>query len=69
MTNRTIDPVERDNLYRFALLMLERADNWIENLIFHHVYSLKVGNDFVITSEKEVQELVEFLTSKECTIS
>lgn len=55
----------RDNLYTEALLELNRPTQQKIALLFHHIYSLKLGDEYLINSEEEMKCLVDFLNVNE----
>ena len=52
---------QRNNLYQFALSKLIEQTNDNLRLLENHLYRLKVNQDYVITTENEIEELVEYI--------
>jgi hypothetical protein len=52
---------QRMKLFEQGMKLLERKDDFAINMLRLQVFNLKVSNDFVIRTEKEVAELVDFL--------
>ena len=52
---------QRNNLYQFALSKLIEQTNDNLRLLENHLYKLKVNQDYVITTENEIEELVEYI--------
>ncbi|MGD9929346.1 MAG: hypothetical protein AB7U05_04965 [Mangrovibacterium sp.] len=55
----------RDNLYTEALLGLKLPTQQKIALLFHHIYSLKLGDEYLINSEEDMKRLVDFLNVNE----
>ena len=56
---------QRNNLYQFALSKLIEQTNDNLRLLENHLYRLKVNQDYVITTENEIEELVEYINQHE----
>jgi|GEM_PF-1889058 hypothetical protein len=56
---------QRNNLYQFALSKLIEQTNDNLRLLENHLYKLKVNQDYVITTENEIEELVEYINQHE----
>ena len=53
--------MQRDNLCTKALHELTQPTQQKVTLLFHHIYSLKLGDEYLINSEEEIKNLVGFL--------
>lgn len=53
----------RDKLYENAILKIECSNPQKESILYHNIYSLKVNGGYPFSSEKDVNELVNFLNS------
>lgn len=56
---------EREGLFQIALSKLEIASKENLNIIISHLFHLKVNDDFVINSPREVEELVTYINKHE----
>ncbi|WP_209319734.1 hypothetical protein [Ancylomarina longa] len=56
---------KREGLYQIALSKLRTHSKENINIIIKHLFHLKVNEDFVINSSKEVEELVEYINDNE----
>lgn len=54
---------QRMKLFEGGMKLLEKKDDFAINMLRLQVFNLKVSNDFVIRTEKEVAELVDFLNT------
>ncbi|MDP4185780.1 MAG: hypothetical protein Q8862_11545 [Bacteroidota bacterium] len=50
-------------LYELGLNLLEKKDDFAVKMLRFQVFNLKMSSDFVIQTEKEVAELVDFLNT------
>ncbi len=56
---------ERDTLFQFGLSKLGNASRENIKVLENHLFRLKVNEDYVINSYKEVEDLVQFLNHNE----
>jgi len=52
---------QRNALYQFALSKLNDQTNENLRLLENHLFRLKVNQDFVFTTEKEIEDLVDYI--------
>jgi|GEM_PF-7084051 hypothetical protein len=57
---------QRDNIYTEALYELTSPNAQKVSLLFHHIYSLKLGDEYLINSEEDIKGLVDFLNVDNC---
>jgi hypothetical protein len=56
---------KRDRLYEDAIAMIDASNRQKESILYHNIYSLKVGGGYPFSTKKDVQGLVNFLNSYE----
>lgn len=56
---------KRDQLFNELIAQIEIPSPLKTSLLFHHVYSLKLGDDFVFDSKEDLSELVQSLNTGE----
>jgi len=52
---------ERESLYQFGLAKLCVASQENISMLVNHLFRLKVNDDYVINSDWEVEELVDYI--------
>ncbi|MDM8160503.1 hypothetical protein QUH73_11815 [Labilibaculum sp. K2S] len=52
---------DRDKLYQFGITKLGKTSRENIKILENHLFHLKMNEDYVINSYKEVEELVQFL--------
>lgn len=56
---------KRDELYKELITQIEVPSPLKTTLLFHHIYSLKLGDHFVFDTKEDLSELVKSLNSDE----
>lgn len=56
---------ERDQLFNELIMEIEIPSPLKTSLLFHHVYSLKLGDDFIFDTKEDLSELVQSLNAVE----
>lgn len=57
--------LKRDHLFSELIMQIEVPSPLKTSLLFHHVYSLKLGDDFVFDTKEDLSELVQSLNAPE----
>ena len=52
---------ERDRIFQFLSNLIVAPSPYKMTILFHHVYSLKLGDDYVLKSEEQFTDLIRFL--------
>jgi hypothetical protein len=55
----------RDALFQLALSKLYNCSDENVNILVNHLFHLKVNDDFVINSERQVEDLVAYINENE----
>lgn len=55
----------RVKLYQFGIIKLGNASQENSKVLENHLFHLKMNEDYVINSYKEVEELVQFINNNE----
>ncbi|MBN2595804.1 MAG: hypothetical protein JXR82_03360 [Marinifilaceae bacterium] len=56
---------DREELYQFGITKLGNTSQENIKILENHLFHLKLNEDYVINSYKEVEELVQFINSNE----
>ncbi|TKG91915.1 hypothetical protein EYV94_20080 [Puteibacter caeruleilacunae] len=54
---------ERNSLFSFAVSKLEAPTMANKKMLSYHIFNLKMNDDFVVKSEQEVEELIEYINN------
>ncbi len=53
----------RDRLFAEAKSMIKAPDKQKESILYHHIFSLKMNESYVLETQEDVDDLVRFLNS------
>ena len=56
---------KRDELYNELIMQIKVPSPLKMSLLFHHVYSLKLGDDFIFDTLEDLSELVNSLNTED----
>lgn len=51
---------ERQQLFEEAMNQIQMPDEYQRTILFHHVFSLKLGEDYIINDLNQLKGLVNF---------
>ncbi len=59
--NQKKETNERERIFQFFSNLILVPSPYKLTTLFHHVYSLKLGDDYVLKSEEQFMDLIRFL--------